>query len=131
MNDSLDPNQRVTGVQWRNKFGFAITGLNHSFRTQSSFWVHLPAALVVIGIAAILQVEPWRWCVLILTIAIVLAAELFNTALEQLVVVLHPTRDPRIARSLDAAAASVLVVSIASVLIGLIVLGPPLLNLIR
>jgi diacylglycerol kinase len=121
----------MSGVQWRSKFSYAFTGLNHSFRTQSSFWVHLPAAIIVIVVAAVLHLESWRWCVLLLTIAVVIAAELFNTALEQLVVVLHPTRDPRIARSLDAAAAAVLVIAIASVLIGVVVLGPPLLNLVR
>jgi diacylglycerol kinase len=45
-----------------------------------------------------------------------------------LVTVLHPNRDPRIARALDAAAAAVLVVAIASVIVGIIVLGPPLLQ---
>ncbi|KAA1261899.1 Undecaprenol kinase [Rubripirellula obstinata] len=128
MSDPLDPNHRVTGVQWRNKFGYAFAGIRDSFLTQASFWVHLPAAVVVIALAAFLQLESWRWAVLILCIAIVIAAELFNTAMEQVVVVLHPVRDPRIARALDAAAASVLVVAVASVAVGLIVLGPPLLE---
>lgn len=128
MSDPLDPNQRVTGVDWRSKFGYAFAGLDDSFRTQVSFWVHLPAAALVIALAAFLQVEPWRWAILVLCIAVVIAAELFNTALEQLVVVLHPVRDPRIARSLDAAAAAVLVVALGASVVGLIVLGPPLIT---
>ena len=126
MNDPLDPNQRVTGTQWRSKFAYAIAGIDESFRTQVSFWVHLPAAAAVIGMAAFLQVAAWQWAILVLTIAVVIAAELLNTALEQLVVVLHPVRDPRIARSLDAAAGAVLIVAIGAVIVGLIVLGIPL-----
>jgi diacylglycerol kinase len=128
LSDPLDPKHRVTEVRWRNKFSYAIAGLSDSFRTQVSFWVHLPIAALVIAVAAFLHVEPWRWAILVLTIAVVISAELFNTALEQLVVVLHPVRDPRIARSLDAAAAAVLVAAVGSVVVGLIVLGMPLLQ---
>ena len=128
MSDPLDSNHRFMEVQWRKKFGYAFAGVGDSFVTQASFWVHLPAAVIVVALAAFLQLHPWRWAVLILCIAIVIAAELFNTALEHLVTVLHPDRDPRIARALDAAAAAVLVVAIASVIVGIIVLGPPLLQ---
>ena len=114
------------GVEWQKKFGYAFAGLRDSFLNQASFWVHLPVAALVIALATFLQVELWRWAILVLCIATVIAAELFNTALEQFVVVLHPDRDPRIGKALDAAAAAVLVVAIASVIVGLIVLGPPL-----
>ena len=126
LSDPLDPNYRVTAIEWRNKFGYAFAGLRDSFLTQASFWVHLPIAAVVIVLATVLQLEPWRWAILVLCIGTVIAAELFNTALEQLVVVLHPTRDPSIGKALDAAAAAVLIVAIASVVVGLIVIGPPL-----
>lgn len=113
-------------IAWRNKFLFALRGLGWSIRTQSSFHVHLPVAAAVMLCAALLGVEVWRWAVLIVVITLVLAFELINTALEQFVLALHPEHDQRIGWALDAAAAAVLVMSVGSVVVGIVVLGPPL-----
>lgn len=110
---------------WIDKFIFALAGLRWSFSTQSSFWVHLPVAVAVLIAAAMLQVEAWRWSALVIVITVVWSAELLNTALEQIVRTLHPDHDERIGHALDAAAAAVLITAIGSVVIGLIVLGPP------
>ena len=72
-------------ISWTKKFVVAISGTLWAMRTQSSFWCHLPIALAVIIVAAILQVELWRWAVLLLTIGLVFAMELINTAIELLV----------------------------------------------
>lgn len=122
--------QRSQAARWIAKFRDAVDGLLHGCRTQESLWVHLGFMLAVIAVAALLQVEPWRWSVLILCIAAVLASELFNSAIEQLAKTLHPDQNPSIAVALHLAAAGVLVTAIAAVVVGLIVLGPPLLELI-
>jgi diacylglycerol kinase len=116
---------------WGKKFELAAAGIVRSLRTQSSFWVHLPMAAAVLGIAAWLQLETWRWVAILLAIAMVLSAELFNTAIEQLVKVLHPDHDDRIGRALDAAAGAVLVVSIGAAVIGVIVLAMPLWEMLQ
>ncbi|NNE00571.1 MAG: diacylglycerol kinase family protein [Pirellulaceae bacterium] len=113
-------------TSWPGKFAVAISGLAWAVRTQSSFWIHLPIAAAVIIVGALLQVELWRWAALVLAIALVMTAELLNSAIEQLVTVLHPDQDQRIGQALDAAAAGVLIAAICSVAIGLITLGPPL-----
>ncbi len=108
------------------KFSVAIDGMFRSFANHQSFWFHLPAAGVAIAMAAWLRVEPWRWAVVLLVITIVLSAELMNTAIEQLVRVVHPERDERIGHALDAAAAAVLLASIGALAVALITLGVPL-----
>ncbi len=113
---------------WKKKFIAAGNGFAIGVRTQNSFLVHGPIAIAVVAIAAWLRLEPWRWTALIVCIGSVIAAELFNSAIEELVRVLHPGRDQRIGRSLDMAAAGVLVLSIAAGAVGLIVIGPPLWN---
>lgn len=118
--------QRVLLARWSDKFREAGDGLVYGLRTQESLRVHLAFALAVVAVAAGLQVEAWRWAVLVLCIAMVVASELFNSAIEQLVRKLHPQRDPAIAAALHLAAAGVLVNAIAAVAVGLIVLGPPL-----
>ncbi len=111
---------------WIAKFRYAIQGIAHALRSHSSFAVHVPVAAVVIALAVWLRLEPWRWAALLICIGMVLALELINTAIEMLVHVLHPGRDPRIGRVLDFAAAAVLVAAVTAAIVGLIVLLPPL-----
>ena len=117
-------------MSWTNKFAVAMRGTLWAMRTQSSFWCHLPIALAVILVAAILQLELWRWAVLLLTIGLVFAIELVNTAIELLVRALHPEHDDQIGRALDVAAGAVLFAAIVAVMIGVLILGPPLWQLI-
>ena len=117
---------KSTQAGWREKFRVAGVGFAVSVRSQPSFWVHLPVSAVVILLAAWLRVEAWRWTALLIVISLVMTAELLNTAIEQLVSVLHPERHPRIGEALDAAAAAVLVATVGAVMVGLITLAPPL-----
>ena len=117
-------------LSWPKKFAVAISGIFWSARTQNSFWAHLPITVAVIALAAWLQVETWRWVAILCAITIVCSVELLNTSIEQLVKVLHPEHDEGIGRALDAAAGAVLVAAIGSVIIGLVVLGPPLLGVL-
>ncbi|WP_164102322.1 diacylglycerol kinase [Candidatus Laterigemmans baculatus] len=113
---------------WTRKFRCAIRGVRWGVDKQSSFLVHLPAAAAVVLAAAVLGVAAWEWCVLLLSIAIVVAAELFNTAIEGLVRRLHPERHPEIGRVLDISAGAVLVTALGAAAVGLIVLGGALLR---
>ena len=111
---------------WGKKFAVAISGVLWSTQTQASFRIHLPMALAVLGVGAWLRLEAWRWVAVVLSITIVLSAELLNTSIEQLVRVLHPQHDAEIKHALDAAAGAVLVAAIGAVIVGLIAMGLPL-----
>lgn len=111
---------------WRRKFRPAVVGITQSMRSQSSFWLHVPIAAVVIALAAWLRLEAWRWVAIVISIALVFSAELFNTSIEQLAKVLHPDHDERIGGALDAAAGAVLVAAIAAAVVGVIVFALPL-----
>jgi len=111
---------------WVNKFAVAMSGVVWSAQTQNSFRIHLPIALATLGVAAWLRIDPWRWVAIVLAITIVLAAELMNTSIEQLVRILHPQHDGGIKRALDAAAGAVLLAAIGAIIVGLITLGLPL-----
>ena len=127
--DATNGSEHLKGG-WPAKFGHAFRGLVVSIKQQNSFWVHIPVATAVLALAGILQVESWQWVSLVFAIALVIAAELMNTAVEQIVKVVHPDHDTRIGQALDAAAASVLVTSVVAVAIGLIIFLPPLWRLI-
>jgi diacylglycerol kinase len=106
---------------WRKKFLSAFHGIWLGIEGQSSFLIHLAAAALVIVAAALLRVSPVQWCLLVLCIGIVLAAELFNSALEWMCRALTDRYDPRIARALDIASGAVLITSLAAATAGAII----------
>lgn len=66
------------------------------------------------------------WAVLLLTIALVWTAEFINTALEAVVDLASPQQHPLAKVGKDVGAAAVLIAALTSILVGLLVLGPPL-----
>jgi len=115
-------------LRWRKRLADAIAGFQAACQNQESLWVHLFAATLVVMVATILKLEDWRWCVLILCIALVIALELMNSAIERLVKTLHPEHDAGIAESLHMAAAAVLAGAVGSVFVGAIVVLPKFLT---
>jgi len=103
------------------KFTDAFRGLTRAVRTQSSFAAHLAVAAAVVAVAAILRVTPMEWCLLVAAIGGVLAAELFNTAVETLSRAFDAGHHPRIRDALDIASAAVLIASLTAATIGTIV----------
>ncbi len=105
----------------------ALRGLWHALRTQRNAWIHSAVSLVVVGLGIWLTLPARDWAVLILTIAMVFTAEFINTAIEAVVDLATSEHHPLAKVSKDVGAAAVLVPAVAAVLIGLLILGPPLL----
>jgi len=107
-------------------FVYAARGWLHVLRTQPNAWIHAIISLGVVGLAFWLRVNRIEWAILLLTIMLVWMAEFFNTALEAAVDMAMPDIHPLAGTAKDVAAAAVLVGAVGSVIIGLIILGPPL-----
>lgn len=103
---------------WPAKFRDAFRGLWLALSSERSFAVHLPMAAAVIAAAVVLRVSLVEACVLGLCITAVLAAEMFNTALEQLAREVDRGRNAGIAAALDIASGAVLTTVIGSALVG-------------
>jgi len=108
---------------WQRKFADAFRGLRRAVRSQSSFAVHLAAAVAVIVAAAILGLSVVEWCLLAAAIGGVLAAEIFNTSIESLARAVGSQPHPRLRDALDMASAAVLVAAAAAAVVGLAVFG--------
>jgi diacylglycerol kinase (ATP) len=111
-------------------FGYAFAGIATMLRTQHNAWLHALATLIVIALGFFVEVPATGWCWLILAIMAVWTAEALNTALEFLadVVIEPPNLDEGVGKAKDVAAGAVLISAIGSILIGFLVLGPPLLE---
>jgi len=106
---------------WRDKFHDALRGLKYGIRGQSSFFVHFFVAALVLAAAGILHCSLEQWCLLLLCIGGVLAAEMFNSALETLFRGLDEAAKERSWRGLDIAAGAVLLASTVAVIVGVLV----------
>jgi diacylglycerol kinase len=109
------------GRSWAEKFRDAFRGVGLGVRGQSSFRVHFFFAAAVIVAAAVMRVSLVEWCVLVLAIAVVLAAEMVNSALEFLARAITDEHDPRVAHALDVGSAAVLVAAVGAVIAGSLV----------
>jgi len=112
---------------WSRKFRDAVRGVAVGARGQSSFVVHLFCALLVVVVAALARMTAWQWCVLLLCIAMVMVAEMFNTALETLAKAVDRQYNPHLRDALDVASGAVLLAALGAMVVGAVVLGNALL----
>jgi diacylglycerol kinase (ATP) len=104
----------VKNLSLQRRLGFAVSGLVAAFRAENSFRVHVLASVSVFGVLLWRRPVALWWATIIVTMMVVLAAELINTAVEHLADHLHPEHHSRIKVVKDCAAAAVLVASIGA-----------------
>jgi diacylglycerol kinase len=112
-------------------FRFAISGWWFVVKTQRNAWIHAIASFSVIVVALWLAIPARDLAVLILTIGFVWTSEFINTALEAVVDLSTPTHHPLAKVGKDVGAAAVLIAALISVIIGLLLLGPPLIEKLK
>jgi diacylglycerol kinase len=103
---------------WRDKFRDAFRGLWLAIRLERSFAVHLPMAAAVLIAGFILRVSLVEGCILAVCVALVVAAEMFNTALERLARAIDHGYKSDLAAALDIASGAVLITAIGAALVG-------------
>lgn len=120
-----------------NSGPITLTGRVQSFRnaghgivlmlwSQHNAWLHAFASVCVLTVGGLLRLSAGEWCWIILAIMAVWTAEALNTALEFLADAASPEFHPLVKNAKDVAAGGVLISALGSVIIGLLVLGPPL-----
>ena len=110
-------------------FRHAFSGWWFVIRTQRNAWIHMLVSIAVILMSIFLQINATSWALILLAIALVWIAEFLNTALEAVVDLASNHQQHDLARvGKDVGAAAVLIAAFISILIGLLILGPPLLS---
>lgn len=107
-------------------FRYAFHGWSHVLKTQRNAWIHGLFAFAAFLIGLWIQLSTQDWAIIVLTIAFVFTAEFINTSIEAVVDLASPDNHPLAKIGKDVGAAAVLIAAIAAVLIGLLILGPPL-----
>ncbi len=108
--------------------GYALAGWLYMLRYQKNTRIMSVSSLIIFVLALWLQVDFTSWAILILTITTVWMAEFLNAAVEAVVNLATSEFHPMAKVAKDVAAAAVLLGAVASIVVGLLLLGPPLLH---
>ena len=100
---------RYKNQRFRARLGFALRGLAQALRSEASLRLQALAFAAALLVLFALRPPAVWWALVILASAAVVAAELFNTAIEHLADLLHPQQSPAIRLVKDCAAAAVLI----------------------
>lgn len=109
-------------------FQYALQGIADLFRSQPNARIHLFVLICVLVAGFYFGLSATEWALIIICIAMVLAAEAANTALEYLTDLVSPDYHPLAGKAKDAAAASVLFLAIGAAIVGLIIFVPKLMT---
>jgi diacylglycerol kinase len=112
-------------------FRFAAEGIRALFRFENNAKIHLVAAMAVVVVGIWLRLDRIEWALVLTQVGLVLAAEAFNTALEKLADVVSPDHHPLIKAVKDLSAGAVLLVVIVAVVVGILIFGTKLIEMIN
>ena len=109
---------------------YALNGIRVAWREEFNFKVQVVLGFLALLLGWFLGISTMEWLVIIFLIGFVLAAEAFNTALEELCDKFKTDPDPHIGKIKDLAAAAVLLASLTALAAGTIIFLPRLLALL-
>lgn len=107
-------------------FHYAFSGWGYVLRTQRNAWIHATISSIVIILGFMLRLSARDWAIILLTICMVWMAEFINTSIEAIINLASPQIHPLAKIGKDVGAAAVLISALTSILVGLLILGPPL-----
>jgi diacylglycerol kinase len=110
---------------WVQMVRDAMRGVKIAVRGEVNFYVHLFIAAIAGVAGGIVGLSDERWCLYILCVAVVLTAEMFNTAIEHLARAVTREQHPEIRDALDVASGGVLVAAIGAACVGTLVIAWP------
>lgn len=114
----------MAGMKSKNiieSFNNAIKGIIFGFKTERNVKIHFVIAVLVLIAAVLADLSKLEVVLLFITIAVVIAAELFNTAIERLIDMVHPDYHPLAEVAKNMAAGAVLVTAVGAVMVGYII----------
>lgn len=120
--------KKILENQGKSKFfesvGHALDGIQYITGHERNFKIEILSAIAVTIASFFLKVSLLEWCILVLVIGMVLALEMINTAIERCVDLVTKDYKELAKIAKDVSAGSVLVMSMFSIIIGIIIFLP-------
>lgn len=108
----------------------ALNGIKYTFKTQRNLKIQIVFAIFAIVLGLFLKLSITEWVILSLTIFLVLIVELINTAIETTVDMFTMEYNEKAKNAKDASAGAVTLMAIASIVVGIFLFIPKIINLI-
>lgn len=119
--------ENLSRFSWKKRakaFKYAWQGMKALVRYEHNARIHLVAAVLAIIAGIAFRISACEWCLVILCIALVIAAEALNSAVEALADKICKEKDPLIGRAKDLGATAVTLLALAAAVIGIIIFLP-------
>lgn len=115
----------------KNTFKNAQRGLRLALKSETNIRLHFIVAILIVIFALYLNFSATKICVLLLTIASVICSEMVNSAIEfSLDAVFHNKYSKMVGMAKDIAAGAVMFTSFVAVIIGILLFGPAIINIL-
>ena len=114
-----------------NTFKNARKGMRIVLKSEKNIRIHFCIAMAVLALAVVLDFSLERVCILLLTIAFVIATEMLNSAIEfSLDAVFHNRYSRLVGMAKDISAGAVMFASVVAIVIGVLLFGSAFLNIV-
>ena len=111
-------------------FKYAICGLLTAFKSERNLKIHSFCTIIVIALGFYFKIDKIEWLICLILISLVIGCELINTSLEEIVNIVSPDIRIGAKKAKDIAAGAVLFFASVSLIAGLIIFLPKILNII-
>lgn len=105
-------------------------GLEYVLINEDNFKREIVFGILALIVSAVLKVNKIEFTIIVITISLVLFAEIINTAIEQVVDLITKDYSKEAGQIKDIAASGVLLMSFISVVVGLLIFGSKILSMI-
>lgn len=123
--------KRQGHAKFKESASHAMDGISYTISRERNFRIEITAACLVTIASYLLKVSIIEWGLLLLTISLVLALEMINTAIERTVDLVTKDYHELAKNAKDVAAGAVLIASMFSIILGLLIFLPKIINLLK
>lgn len=116
--------ERFSLAKRLKSFEYAFKGMMHAIRTQHNIWIHLLITALLVWAGFHFAINKVEWCLILLSIGLVLGLEILNSSIETLTDMVSPDYDQLAGKVKDMAAGGVLLAAIATAIVGLVIFLP-------
>ena len=121
--------KKMSFKRFLNSIKYSLEGLSYGYRNEQSLILHGFCTILAVILGLIFHITFWEWAVIIISLVIVLAVELLNTAIEATVDLITKEIHPLAKIAKDCGSAAAFVSSLVAVIIGLFVFVPHIIKL--
>ncbi len=108
---------------------FAIEGIISAYKSERNIKIQIQIMILVIILGFILEISLTEWIICIILFCLIIGSEMINTAIEYTIDLAFPQKNDLVKKAKDISAGAVLIFVVGTIIIGLLIFVPKLLDL--